>query len=74
MSQEPGRRRICMRGRDKEAVVVVGAGLAGLTAAATAGRARRPVLVVEAHTAGGRARTDELSGYRFNQGPHAPGR
>jgi phytoene dehydrogenase-like protein len=54
--------------------VVIGAGLAGLTAAATAARAGRPVVVVEAHTAGGRARTDELSGYRFNQGPHALGK
>jgi phytoene dehydrogenase-like protein len=63
-----------MREHDKETVVVIGAGLAGLTAAATAARARRPVVVVEAHTAGGRARTDELSGYRFNQGPHALGR
>jgi phytoene dehydrogenase-like protein len=63
-----------MREHDKETVVVIGAGLAGLTAAATAARARRPVVVVEAHTAGGRARTDALSGYRFNQGPHALGR
>ncbi len=75
MSQERGgRRHICMRERDKEAVVVIGAGLAGLTAAATAARVRRPVVVVEAHTAGGRARTDERGGYRFNQGPHALGR
>ena len=51
--------------------MVIGAGLAGLTAAATAARAGRPVVVVEAHAAGGRARTDERSGYRFNQGPHA---
>jgi hypothetical protein len=74
MSQESGwRRRICMRGNDKEEVVVViGAGLAGLTAAATAARARRPVVVVEAHTSGGRARTDELSGYRFKQGRVLP--
>lgn len=72
MSQERGRRRhICMREHDKETVVVIGAGLAGLTAAATAARAGRPVVVVEAHTAGGRARTDERSGFRFNQGPHA---
>jgi 2-polyprenyl-6-methoxyphenol hydroxylase-like FAD-dependent oxidoreductase len=62
-----------MREHDKETVVVIGAGLAGLTAAATAARAGRPVVVVEADTAGGRARTDELSGYRFNQGPHALG-
>jgi phytoene dehydrogenase-like protein len=63
-----------MRRHDKETVVVIGAGLAGLTAAATAARAGRPVLVVESHDAGGRARTDELSGYRFNQGPHALGK
>ena len=75
MSQERGRRRrICMREHDSETVVVIGAGLAGLTAAPTAARARRPVVVVEARTAGGRASTDELSGYRFNQGPHALGR
>jgi len=54
--------------------VVIGAGLAGLTAAATAARAGRPVVVVDAHVAGGRARTDELGGYRFNQGPHALGK
>jgi phytoene dehydrogenase-like protein len=63
-----------MREHGKETVVVIGAGLAGLTAAATATRAGRPVVVLEAHAAGGRARTDELSGYRFNQGPHALGR
>jgi phytoene dehydrogenase-like protein len=51
--------------------VVIGAGLAGLTAAATAARAGTPVVVVEAHAGGGRARTDERGGYRFNQGPHA---
>ncbi len=54
--------------------MVIGAGLAGLTAAATAARAGRPVIVVEADAAGGRARTDERSGYRFNQGPHALGK
>ncbi len=52
-------------------MVVIGAGLAGLTAAATAARAGRPVVVVEADAVGGRARTDERSGYRLNQGPHA---
>jgi phytoene dehydrogenase-like protein len=52
-------------------VVVIGAGLAGLTAAATAARAGRPVVVVEAEAVGGRACTDERRGYRFNQGPHA---
>ena len=51
--------------------MVIGAGLAGLTAATTAARAGRRVVVVEAHTEGGRARTDERRGYRFNQGAHA---
>jgi phytoene dehydrogenase-like protein len=63
-----------MRGHAKESVVVIGAGLAGLTAAATAARAGRPVVVVEAHAAGGRASTDERNGYRFNRGPHALGK
>jgi phytoene dehydrogenase-like protein len=60
-----------MRENENDGVVVVGAGLAGLTAAATAGRAGNPVVVVEAHVEGGRARTDQRGGYRFNQGPHA---
>jgi phytoene dehydrogenase-like protein len=60
-----------MQEHDRDAVVVIGAGLAGLTAAATAARAGKPVVVVEAHAGGGRARTDERGGYRFNQGPHA---
>jgi phytoene dehydrogenase-like protein len=63
-----------MREHVKEAVVVIGAGLAGLTSAATAARAGRPVIVLDAHAAGGRARTDERNGYRFNQGPHALGK
>jgi phytoene dehydrogenase-like protein len=57
--------------QDRKAVVVIGAGLAGLTAAATAARDGKRVFVVEAHAGGGRARTDERGGYRFNQGPHA---
>ena len=60
-----------MQQHDKGAVVVIGAGLAGLTAAATAARAGKAVVVVEADAAGGRAGTDEQGGYRFNQGPHA---
>ncbi len=52
-------------------MVVIGAGLAGLTAAATAARAGEMVVVVEADAVGGRARTDVQHGYRLNQGPDA---
>jgi len=53
-------------------VVVVGAGLAGLTAAAKLARARVPVVVLEsAPSPGGRARTSERDGYLLNLGPHA---
>jgi phytoene dehydrogenase-like protein len=54
-------------------VVVIGGGLAGLAAAATAARAGHPVRCLEAAPSpGGRARTTEpVPGYRFNLGPHA---
>jgi glycine/D-amino acid oxidase-like deaminating enzyme len=52
-------------------VVVVGGGLAGLAAAATAAGTGASVLVLDAHRLGGRARTDEVDGYRFNRGAHA---
>lgn len=65
-------------------LIVVGAGIAGLAAALTAVSAlaeaapgtRRPtdpprVLVLDAHPAGGRARTSEQAGYLHNVGPHA---
>jgi phytoene dehydrogenase-like protein len=52
-------------------VVVVGAGLAGLTAAATAARSGASTLVLDGHHPGGRASTDERGQYRFNRGPHA---
>lgn len=52
-------------------MVVIGAGLAGLAAGATAARAGAPVIIVEAHAPGGRARTDVRDGFTFNQGPHA---
>ena len=52
-------------------VIVVGAGLAGLTAAAAARQAGRRVLVVEAHLPGGRARTVEREGFTLNMGAHA---
>jgi phytoene dehydrogenase-like protein len=56
-------------------VVVVGAGLAGLTAAATAATAtadRARVILLEARDhQGGRARTARVDGFLLNQGAHA---
>jgi phytoene dehydrogenase-like protein len=52
-------------------VVVVGAGLAGLAAGATAAGAGVSTLVLDGHPAGGRASTDERGAYKFNRGPHA---
>lgn len=51
---------------------VIGAGLAGLAAAALAARAGAAVVVHETRgRPGGRATTDERDGYRFDRGPHA---
>ena len=52
-------------------VIVVGGGLAGLTAAAVAARSGSSVVVLDSHSLGGRARTATVDGFRFNQGPHA---
>jgi phytoene dehydrogenase-like protein len=60
-----------MADKSNQSVVVIGAGLAGLTAAATAAKAGSSVVVLEAHNVGGRARTDARNGFHFNQGPHA---
>lgn len=51
--------------------VVIGGGLAGLTAGAILARHRREVVVVDQRAAGGRARTTTVDGFRLNQGPHA---
>src|SRR5690606_31269229 len=51
-------------------VVVIGGGLAGLTAAATAARAGRSVLVVDG-PGGNRATTDRVGRFLFNRGAHA---
>jgi phytoene dehydrogenase-like protein len=57
---------------DTDRTIVVGGGLAGLTAAATLARAGRPVTVVEgAEHLGGRARSRHRQGYDLNLGPHA---
>ena len=57
---------------DTDRTIVVGGGLAGLTAAATLARAGRPVTVVEgAEHLGGRARSRHRHGYDLNLGPHA---
>jgi phytoene dehydrogenase-like protein len=56
---------------DRYDVAVIGAGLAGLAAAAGAAEAGRRVLVLDAHRPGGRAAVDVRNGYRFNRGPRA---
>lgn len=50
---------------------MVGGGMAGLAAGATAARAGASAVVLEAHQPGGRARTTEKDGFVFNMGGHA---
>jgi len=52
-------------------VIVIGAGLAGLAAGATAARTGSATLVLEAHLPGGRARVTKKDGFVFNRGIHA---
>jgi phytoene dehydrogenase-like protein len=57
---------------DQSSIVVIGGGLAGLTAAATLTRAGHRVLLLEAGgQLGGRARSRRRDGYDLNLGPHA---
>lgn len=57
---------------ERTGIVVVGGGLAGLTAAAYAARAGAHVTVLERTSAmGGRAATAERSGFKINRGAHA---
>lgn len=56
----------------KEKVIIVGGGLAGLTAANFLARAGREVTLFEkSHGLGGRAATTSKNGIHFNLGPHA---
>lgn len=53
-------------------VIVIGGGLAGLAAAATAARDGAKVTLLEAQARlGGRARTDQIEGFALLRGPHA---
>ena len=52
-------------------VIVVGGGLAGLAAGATAAAGGASTVVLEAHQPGGRARTVTKDEFVFNMGPHA---
>jgi phytoene dehydrogenase-like protein len=52
--------------------VIIGGGIAGLTAGALLGRASVPAVVLEKSSApGGRAATRDRNGFLFNLGPHA---
>jgi phytoene dehydrogenase-like protein len=52
-------------------VIVVGGGIAGLSAALAATHSGARTLVLDAHGLGGRARTTEHDGFLHNTGPHA---
>jgi phytoene dehydrogenase-like protein len=53
-------------------IVVIGGGIAGLTAAALLGRAGVPAILLDKSSApGGRAATRNRQGFLFNLGPHA---
>jgi protoporphyrinogen oxidase len=54
-------------------VIIIGGGVAGLTTAALLARSGKAVTLFEQSSKeiGGRARTTEIDGFYFNQGPHA---
>ena len=54
-------------------VIIIGGGLAGLTTATLLARTGKTVTLFEhsSREIGGRARTAEIDGFYFNQGPHA---
>ena len=56
---------------DRTDIVVIGAGVAGLVAAASAAVEGRRVSVLDAHPVGGRARSTVQQGFTLNLGAHA---
>src|ERR1700722_18645639 len=61
-----------MTSTSRSPIIVIGGGIAGLTAAALLGRTGIPTVVLEKSGApGGRAATRERHGFLVNLGPHA---